>query len=412
MKKNRINNFKYLVITISVLSLFTACCKEDDIIEDPKPEPQAKTGTKTETVQKTIPQPGISLSGTWNVDHPTYQVNISNFNKKNQYKVYIKETFTDAHTIPETVKERKIKLTPKDSVLISDERYWPSKGEEIFKACAFLETDTATLQSDTVTLVHPSEWITTRRVGIMTSAFNKGFLYVLDKGSLYEYSCETGNLTRSYKQIFPDPHLRSAFFDGDDLYIVLGEADKLLCNLYKLNLKTSNVKLLATFTSSINRVWVDKSKVYFCDLHTQVLEVKLNSKEANPIKYVNSIGAFNYFAKDGNYIYGSNGTELYRYKSGDPSSVETIGNLPSSSWQRLNVIDGWLYYVENNIMCKTPINSINNPKREIIKFGCPFEPKFEYGNSVETYTDGKNYYVRLKFNGMSVAKKRAVNYKK
>ena len=105
MKKNRINNFKYLVITISVLSLFTACCKEDDIIEDPKPEPQAKTGTKTETVQKTIPQPGISLSGTWNVDHPTYQVNISNFNKKNQYKVYIKETFTDAHTIPETVKE-------------------------------------------------------------------------------------------------------------------------------------------------------------------------------------------------------------------------------------------------------------------------------------------------------------------
>ena len=75
MKKNRINNFKYLVITISVLSLFTACCKEDDIIEDPKPEPQAKTGTKTETVQKTIPQPGISLSGTWNVDHPTYQVN-------------------------------------------------------------------------------------------------------------------------------------------------------------------------------------------------------------------------------------------------------------------------------------------------------------------------------------------------
>ena len=398
---------KYLAIFMCIASLFTSCCKEDEEDEVEESEPQSIERPDSEASPKPeIPQPTISLNGTWNEDHPRYVIQTTNLDIVNIKTVYLKEVFTDKHTIPETVKDRIIKFDSKDKIVL-DKRHWPSQGEEVFKAVAYIETDTAIIKTDTITLVHPSEWITTRRILNVPSGLCESSIFAFEN-AINQYSCETGELLKSYPWK-ENGVAHATFFTKEYMYYILeDETNNKKNHVYRLNLKTSKIEHLAYYIGTINRIWVDQSKIYICDLNTQMREI--NVKE-NKAELVEGVDGFNYFSIDGNYIYGSVGTTLYRYKSGNPSSIKNIGNLPSTSWQRISVQDGWLYFVDNNILCKTKMSTLNNTNREIIKLGRPFEPSFEYGNSLQTYTDGKYYYVRMKFKGMLVTKKRLVNYK-
>lgn len=378
---------KYLAIFMCIASLFTACCKDDDSVEEP--------------------QLSISLNGTWNEDHPRYEIQTTNLDTTKIKTVYFKEIFTNKHTIPETADDRLVKLDAKNKIVL-DDRFWPSQGEEEFKAVAYIKTDTATIKSDTVTLVHPSEWITTRRVKNVPSGLCESSIFTFEEDAIKQYSIETGELLKSYPWN-ENVEARATFFTKDYMYYVLDDKENdEKYHVYRLNLNTSEIEHLAYYIGSINRIWVDKSKIYICDLHTEMREINVKTNEA---ELVDGVDEFNYFSIDGDYVYGSSGTIFYRYKSGDPSSIEEIGELPSSSWQRITVQDGWLYYVDNNILCKTKISTLNDENREIIKLGCPFEPTFKYGNSLQMYTDGRYYYLRMKFDGMLVSKKRLVNYK-
>ncbi len=478
---------KYLAIVMCIASLFTACCEEDDLVEEilqasitlkgtwnedrpkyviqttnldttkiktvylkeiftdkhTKPETvkdrtvkfdakakivldkrfwpsqckdvfkavayiQTDTATiKSDTVTLVHPSEiNITLNGTWNKDHPKYEIKTTNLDAKKIKTIYLKEIFTDKHTIPETVKDRIVKLDAKDKIIL-DKRYWTSQGEEEFKAVAYIKTDTATIESDTVTLVHPSEWITTRRVINVPSGLCESSIFTFEE-TINQYSIETGELLKSYPWD-GKTEARATFFTKEYMYYAIDDEEKeKKYHVYRLNLNTSKIEHLAYFTGTINRLWVDKSKIYICDLNTQLREINVKTNKA---VLVEEVEQFNYFSMDEGYVYGSAGMILYRYKSGNPASIEQVGILPSGTWQRIAVQDGWLYYVDDNILCKTKISTLNNKNRECIKLGCPFEPTLIYGNSLQMYTDGKYYYLRMKFNGMLVSKKRLVDYK-
>ena len=273
---------KYLAIVMCIASLFTACSKEDDLVEDL--------------------QVKISLNGTWNEDHPKYVIQATNLDTTRIKTVYLKEIFTDKHTIPETVKDRTVKLDAKDKIVL-DKRFWASEGEEEFKAVAYIKTDTATIKSDTVTLVHPSEWITTRRVKNVPSGLCENSIFTFEE-TINQYSIETGKLLKSYPWD-GKTETRATFFTKEYMYYAIDdEEDEEKYHVYRLNLNTSKIEHLAYFTGTINRLWVDKSKIYICDLNTQLREINVKTNEA---VLVEEVDQFNYFSIDEGYVYGSAG---------------------------------------------------------------------------------------------------------
>ena len=240
---------KYLAIFMCIASLFTACCKDDDSVEEP--------------------QLSISLNGTWNEDHPRYEIQTTNLDTTKIKTVYFKEIFTNKHTIPETADDRLVKLDAKNKIVL-DDRFWPSQGEEEFKAVAYIKTDTATIKSDTVTLVHPSEWITTRRVKNVPSGLCESSIFTFEEDAIKQYSIETGELLKSYPWN-ENVEARATFFTKDYMYYVLDDKENdEKYHVYRLNLNTSEIEHLAYYIGSINRIWVDKSKIYICDLHTEM----------------------------------------------------------------------------------------------------------------------------------------------
>lgn len=113
--------------------------------------------TSCEAELETLPHGTLSITATWDGDHPKYEVTLGE-GLSDISEVSIYETFTDTHFGNEHGGHRKIPLKPEGPYTYSGKR-WKSYGKDKFEVYAKVESSIGAYRSESVSIVHPSEGI-------------------------------------------------------------------------------------------------------------------------------------------------------------------------------------------------------------------------------------------------------------
>lgn len=402
MKKKLI----YLVFSIVSSSvLFTACGDDANFEEDKTSKEEIPNNKGDEAVVK---NDTVEIKATWNEDHPRYEITVTTQETISQ--AYVEEVYTDHLDNNSTTRIIELKPSKPDSkTYISDEAHYESNGSDIFEATAYFKCESGKVIHNKVIIKHPAVWETIVKRDNISSHLYENTLYIFMQGKIEVYSCDTGKKIKTYNWIDNNWESETTCFENNFMYAAT-KGEPGFIEIYRLDLNTGDLDHLASLETDINRMWVENSNIYYCDLHTQLRKVDLENNHASTI-YLD--GGFNFLSIDNGYVYGRSPYQLSRYKSEDPNTLELLTSPKAEYWQFSYIVNNQMYYMSKRKLYRIAISELEQGRNQKAEdLDCPFENKFEYGNSLQVYCNDTYIYVRIKSAGKLLIKRRLVNPKK